>query len=152
MNIWVAIAASPIALVPRPSKMQSRVMVVTCADRNNNPQQSWGLTPGQAHDLAGAGAFLPGLQTDALLGDIAYDANDRVRKPPEKAGKKAIIPSTTKCIIKTEHDKAIYKARHLVENFFAKLKQFSGIATRDDKTAKNFLAAVFLVGAYVRLN
>ena len=55
---------------------------------------------------------------------MAYDAEDRVRKPLEKAGKKVVIPSTTKRIIKTEHDKDLYKARHLVENFFAKLKQF----------------------------
>lgn len=46
----------------------------------------------------------------------------------------------------------MYKARHLIENFFAKLKQFRAIATRYDKTARNFLAAVFLVGAYVWLN
>ena len=36
----------------------------------------------------------------------------------------------------------IYKDRHLVENFFAKRKQYRAIATRYDKTARNFLAAV----------
>lgn len=46
----------------------------------------------------------------------------------------------------------MYKARHLIENFFAKIKQFRAIATRYDKRALNFLAAVFLVGAYVWLN
>ena len=50
------------------------------------------------------------------------------------------------------YDEAMYKARHLIENFFVRIKQFRAIATRYDKTARNFLAAVFLVGAYVWLN
>ena len=110
------------------------------------------LTPGQTHDVAGADAFLPGLKAEALLGDMAYDAEDRIRKPLEKAGKKAVIPSTTKRLVKTLHDEDLYKARHLIENFFAKLKQFRAIATRYDKTAKNFLAAVKLVAVYIWLN
>ncbi len=47
--------------------------------------------------------------------------------------------------------KAGYKARHLIENFFAKLKQFRGIATRYNKTARNFLAAIHLDAAFVWL-
>ena len=41
----------------------------------------------------------------------------------------------------------MYSARHLIENFFAKLKQFRAIATGYDKTARNFLAAVILLAA-----
>ena len=51
-----------------------------------------------------------------------------------------------------DYDKATYKTRHLIENFFAKLKQFRAIATRYDKTARNFLAAVHLVAATIWLN
>jgi len=36
------------------------------------------------------------------------------------------------------YDKVLFKARHLIENFFAKLKQYRAIATRYDKTARNF--------------
>lgn len=43
------------------------------------------------------------------------------------------------------------KARQLIENFFGKLKQFRAIATRYDKTACNFLAAIHLAGAMVWL-
>jgi transposase len=43
-------------------------------------------------------------------------------------------------------------ARHLIENFFAKLKQFRAIATRYDKTARNFLAAVHLAASVIWLN
>ena len=44
------------------------------------------------------------------------------------------------------------KARHLIENFYCKLKQFRAIATRYDKTARNFLAAIHLAAAIIWLN
>jgi transposase len=43
-------------------------------------------------------------------------------------------------------------ARHLIENFFAWLKQYRAIATRYDKTACNFLSAIHLAAAVVWLN
>ncbi|HTW69605.1 MAG TPA: transposase, partial [Acetobacteraceae bacterium] len=49
-------------------------------------------------------------------------------------------------------DKHIYKVRHLIENFFAKLKQFRAIATRYDKTARNFLAAVHFAVSLIWLD
>jgi transposase len=51
-----------------------------------------------------------------------------------------------------QFDRQTYKARHLIENFFCKLKQFRAIATRYDKTAKNFLAALHLAAATIWLN
>ena len=46
----------------------------------------------------------------------------------------------------------LYKARHLIENFFAKLKQYRAIATRYDKRATHFLGAVHLVASIIWLN
>lgn len=46
----------------------------------------------------------------------------------------------------------MYKIRHLIENFFAKLKQFRGIATRYDKTASAFLGAIHLAASVIWLN
>jgi len=46
----------------------------------------------------------------------------------------------------------LYKACHLIGNCFAKLTQFRAIATRLDKTARNFLAAMHLAAALVWLN
>jgi transposase len=46
----------------------------------------------------------------------------------------------------------LYAERHLIENFFAKIKQFRAIATGYEKTARNFLAAVQLVASVVWLN
>ncbi|WP_366940526.1 transposase [Acidocella sp.] len=59
-------------------------------------------------------------------------------------------PKQTKKI-KRDYDRDIYKARHLIENCFAKLKQFRAIATRYDKTARNFLAGIHLAAAAIWL-
>jgi transposase len=50
------------------------------------------------------------------------------------------------------YDKEMYKARHLMENFCCKLKQYRAIATRYDKTARNFLAGIHLAAAVIWLN
>jgi transposase len=110
------------------------------------------LTPGQAHDLQGADGLLPDLEADVLLADKAYDANERVLGLLQKAGKTAVIPPKRTRKEQRDYDKELYKARHLIENFFCKLKQYRAIATRYDKTARNFLAAVYLAAAVVWLN
>jgi transposase len=63
-----------------------------------------------------------------------------------------VIPPKANRKQQREYDKELYKARHLVENFFCKLKQFRAIATRYDKTAQNFLAAVYLTAVTIWLN
>ena len=68
----------------------------------------------------------------------------RVLIPWQEAGKIAVIPPKANRKVQREYDKDLYKARHLIENFFAKLKLFRAIATRYDKTARNFLAAIHL--------
>jgi len=110
------------------------------------------LTPGQACDLEGSDAFLPDVQAGALLADKAFDADERVLKVLAQKGIEAVIPPKANRKEKRPYDQALYKARHLIENFFLKLKQFRAIATRYDKTAQNFLGAVFLAGAYIWLN
>lgn len=110
------------------------------------------ISPGQAHDLDGADALLPTLQADILIGDKSYDADGRVREPLKRAGKTAVIPTHKRRLIPYEYDQELYKERHLIENFFCRLKQFRGIATRYDKTARNFLAAIYLAASFVWFN
>ena len=110
------------------------------------------LTPGQAHDLNGADGLLPNLDAAALLADKAYDADERVLALLQAAGKTAVIPPKANRIVQRDYDKALYEARHLIENFFCKLKQYRAIATRYDKTARNFLAAVYLASSVIWLN
>jgi transposase len=110
------------------------------------------LSPGQACDLDGAQQLLPAVQADTIVADKGYDADARVIEPLESAGKKVVIPPKRNRRCPRSYDKHLYKARHLIENFFCKLKQFRAIATRYDKTARNFLAAVQLASATIWLN
>jgi transposase len=112
---------------------------------------SFHLTGGQACDLDGAEVLLPQLESDILLADKGYDADERVLIPWQQAGKTAVIPPKANRKVQREYDKELYKARHSIENFFEKLKQYRAIATRYDKTARNFLAAVYLVAAAIWL-
>ena len=91
------------------------------------------------------------MEADTLIGDKAFDADARVLEPLAKAGKTAVIPPRTNRSSPRDYDRELYVARHLVENF-AKIKQFRAIATRYEKTARNFLAAVRLVASIVWLN
>jgi transposase len=110
------------------------------------------LTAGQAHDLVAADALLPRMAANLLIADRAFDADKRVLEPLAAAGKSAVIPSRPNRPAPRQLDRELYKARHLIANFFCKLKQFRAIATRYDKTAINFLAASYLAAATIWLN
>ena len=110
------------------------------------------LTPGQTHDLQGADALLPDMAAEVLLADKAFDADKRVIEPLLARGKSVVIPPKSNRKVQREFDKDAYKVRHLIENFFCKLKQYRAIATRYDKTARNFLAAIHLAAAIIWLN
>ncbi len=73
-------------------------------------------------------------------------------RPLEQAGKTAVIPPKAKRKEPRPYDKELYKARHLIANFFAKLKPFRAIATRYDKRAMHFLAAIHLAASVIWLN
>ncbi len=110
------------------------------------------LTPGQACDLDGADILLPQIEADIVIADKGFDADVRVIEPLERAGKSIVIPPKANRKHKRDYDKELYKARHLIENFFAKLKQFRAIATRYDKRAINFLAGIYLASTIIWLN
>lgn len=89
---------------------------------------------------------------EVVIADKAYDAQVRVIEPLEKIGKTVVIPSKRSRKEQRQYDKHLYKARHVIENFFAKLKQYRALATRYDKTAINFLGAVHLAATVTWLN
>lgn len=113
---------------------------------------SFHLTPGQASDLDSADQLLPELVADTILADKAYDANQRVIEPLQTKGKSVVIPPKRNRIRLRDYDQHLYKARHLIENFFAKLKQYRAIATRYNKRASNFLGAIYLAASVIWLN
>ncbi len=123
----------------------------TMVDALGNPV-AFLLTGGQAHDLEGADHLLPEMEADTLIADKAFDADKRGLEPLAAAGKAAVIPPKANRVAQCDYDRHLYKARHLIENFFAKLKQFRAIATRYDKTARNFLAGIHLAATAIWLN
>lgn len=102
--------------------------------------------------MHGADAFLPEMKAQTLIADKAYDADERVIEPLRKAGKTIVVPSKSNRTQQRDYDKDLYKNRHLIENFFARLKQYRAIATRYDKRAHNFLGAIYLAAAVISLN
>lgn len=97
-----------------------------------------------------AEALIEGLPAAFVIGDTAYDA-DAFRARLKAQGSTAVIPSNPSRSQAVAHDKHLYKERHLVETFFAKIKQFRRIATRYEKTARNFLAMIALACTMVWL-
>ncbi len=95
--------------------------------------------------------MLPKVNADYLLADKAYDAQERVLDLLQAKGTRAVIPPKANRLTSRTYDAERYKDRHLIENFFLKLKHFRAIATRYDKTARNFLAAIHLAAVTILL-
>lgn len=111
------------------------------------------LTAGQDSDLEGADVLMGEItKAKAVLADKAYDADERVRHKLQDKGCMAVIPPKKNRLNPCDYDKELYKERHLIENFFAKIKQYRAIATRYDKTASNFLGAVYMASIVIWLN
>ena len=118
-------------------------------DALGNPV-AFSLTPGQASDLSQAEPLLEDVEPQAFLADKAYDA-DRLILALQQRGIKPVIPPKRNRLIQRPFDFALYRERNLIERFFNIIKHFRAIATRYDKLARNFLAALHLVGAIVLL-
>lgn len=123
----------------------------TLCDALGNPT-GFHLTPGGAYNLHGADVLLPKMKAQTLIVDKAYDADERVIEPLRKEGKTVVVPPKSNRKNKRDYKEDLYKDRHLIENFFAKLKQYRAIATRYDKRASTFLSAVYTSTSIIWLN
>ena len=108
------------------------------------------LTAGHRGDVPQAAALLADDRPDAVLADAAYDA-DHFRRTIAAAGATAVIPNNPSRTFKHPFNKQLYKERHLIECCFSKLKQFRRVATRFEKTARNYLAVVTLAATILWL-
>ena len=108
------------------------------------------LTPGQRHELIAADELLAHARGKALLGDTSYDSNAFLAAVRAR-GMRPIIPSKPERPVKYCLPR-LYKKRYLVEIFFHNLKRFRAVATRYDKTARNYLALVQVACAVLWLN
>ncbi len=104
--------------------------------------------PGQRHDMVGVPPPIEGVTFGASLGDRAFDT-DRLRADLDARGAAAVIPPKADRKATIAFDRAMYRWRHLVENAFAKLKEFRAIATRYDKTDVSFAASIHLAAAII---
>ena len=86
--------------------------------------------------------------TKRLLADKAYDA-DSLRQWLAQKKVKAVIPSSATRKTPYPLDRKAYRRRNVIERFFCKLKNWRRIATRYDRLANNYLAAVALVAAVI---
>lgn len=102
------------------------------------------LTPGNINDGTMAAALLAKAgPVTRLIADKAYDTN-ALRQRLAQRGAEAVIPSTASRREPIPHDRAAYRQRNLIERMFCRLKDFRRVATRYDKLARNYAAAVHL--------
>ena len=104
------------------------------------------LTGGQVHDIKQAASLSAQITSKALLADKGYDC-DALIESLKIRGIGAVIPPKSNRKFQRECDYALYRERNLVERFFNTIKHFRAIATRYEKTARNFLAGLHLVCA-----
>ena len=103
------------------------------------------LTAGQKGDAPQADALIKDLPADIVMADAAYDS-DSLRKAIAAKGARAVIPNNPSRTRKYPIDRHLYAQRHLIECCFSKLKQFRRVATRFEKTARNYLAIITTAG------
>ena len=106
------------------------------------------LLPGQRFDTVGVPPLIDGVAFDALLADKAFDSNDLIADL-EKRGAKIVISQHPRRAKPLDIDLDMYKWRHLIENFFCKLKEFKRIAMRACKTDQSFKAMINLASAVI---
>ena len=106
------------------------------------------LLPGQRFDTAGVAPLIEGLEFGALIGDKAFDSNDIIADLNNR-GATVVISQHPRRASPLQIDLEMYKWRHLIENFFCKLKEFKRIAMRSDKTDASFSAMIHLTAAVI---
>ncbi len=106
------------------------------------------LLPGQRFDTVGVPPLLDGIEFGALIADKAFDSIAIVADLDGR-GSKVVISQHPRRTSPRKIDEEMYKWRHLIENFFGKLKEFKRIAMRADKTDQSFAAMIHIVAAVV---
>jgi len=122
-----------------------------CADAHGNPID-FKITGGSVNDCEVAPELIklvPGAKY--LIADKGYDS-EKIREKAQEAGMTPIIPRRSNSTKPNpSFDKYLYKLRHLVENLFARLKQFRGVAMRFEKLARNFKSMVYIACSFIYL-
>ena len=110
------------------------------------------VTGGEVHDSTVASELIEPLPlSKAVVADKGYDS-EKIRKQIEDRGAVAVIPRKSNSVIgNSDMDWSLYHHRHLVENAFARLKHFRGLATRYDKLKRNYESVVAMACGFLWL-
>jgi transposase len=108
------------------------------------------LSGGEVHDVKVAPSLIEGLEAEHLLADKGYDSRAFVAAV-EAEGMTVLIPSRKNSLEPRSYDPVIYRERNQVERLFNRLKNCRRVATRYEKTARNFLAMLQLAGTMLWL-
>ena len=100
------------------------------------------LSPGQQHDSTEAENLVNGFKASYLLADKAYDKNSFLEKVKNEVKAEPVVPPKLNRKVQRVYDKITYKDRNMIERLFCRFKNYRRIATRYEKTAKNFLAMI----------
>ncbi len=125
--------------------MTTKILVLTDALGN---LVRFVLLAGQRFDTVGVPPLLDGVAFGALIADKAFDSN-AIIADLDARGAKVVISQHPRRIKSLNIDTEMYKWRHLIENFFCKLKEFKRIAMRSDKTDQSFAAMIHLAAAVI---
>jgi transposase len=106
------------------------------------------LLPGHRFDTVGVEPLIEGIDFGGLIADKAFDS-DTIMADLSARGAKIVISQHPRRARPLRLDRDLYKWRHLIENFFCKLKEFKRIALRADKTDKSFAAMIYLAAAVI---
>lgn len=125
--------------------MTTKILVLTDALGN---LVRFVLLPGHRFDTVGVPPLIDGLTFGALIADKAFDSNVIIADLDSR-GAKIVISQHPRRTTPLVIDADMYKWRHLIENFFCKLKEFKRIAMRADKTDRSFAAMINLAAAVI---
>ncbi len=112
------------------------------SDRRSQPAHRLPAEGGKVADCTAADTLLHHVpETGILHGDKGYDAN-AVRAKIESMGVAPDIPPKVNQLWKSCFSPDLHRDRNAIERMFCRLKDFRRIATRYDRHATNFMAAV----------
>jgi len=108
------------------------------------------LGPGEEHDITRAEELLAEHEPNAVIADKGYDSDELVQTIRQR-GAQAVIPPRSNRKQPRKFSKRRYKNRNLVERFVNRIKHYRRIATRYEKTARNYLAFVHLASFLITM-
>lgn len=102
---------------------------------------------GQQSDYRQASALLKGYRPLIAMADKGYDADWFIDELKSAGVAEVVIPPKRNRRVQREYDREKYRGRNIIERAFNRLKYFRRIATRYEKTARNYYSLVCIAAA-----